>query len=292
MTVFLGNNGRITLRRTPTAEAYRTVVNDADVTPSVNRFSVDFAHEQLITGDYLEIKTVGGEDITWIDDSTADSAFSRYCHIDEAGGIRLYNTFQDALEADSSKAIKLQLPGAPQECTIKVGGAPDARCLAQVTKYQITTSRNTIDTTHLGAHYRKQYEAGLIQGQGQIECLWEDQRDCDVGPDNREFSGYLARLCIRLVHGASFEGQFYVYADETLRERSVWYESQACVVTNVAIAVETGQLIRSTIDFVTNGPIALREGFIPAVLELEESEFDIALEGDDSDGNIALEDPD
>ena len=30
-----------------------------------------------------------------------------------------------------------------------------------------------------------------------------------------EFSSYLARLCIRLVHGAAFHGWFYIYADDS-----------------------------------------------------------------------------
>ena len=70
-----------------------------------------------------------------------------------------------------------------QQVTIEVVNGDDDRCLAEVTSYQITTSRETIDSTHLGAHYRKQYEAGLIQGQGQIECLWRQPGSsaCDGG---------------------------------------------------------------------------------------------------------------
>ena len=111
--------------------------------------------------------------------------------------------------------------------------------LAEVSSYQITTSRETIDTTHLGAHYRKQYEAGFIQGQGQIECLWHKPADpdCDLFGDDVEFSSYLARLCIRLVHGAGFHGDFYIYADESLQNKSVWYEAKTCIVTNVALTV-------------------------------------------------------
>ena len=107
-----------------------------------------------------------------------------------------------------------------------------------------------------------------------------------------EFSSYLARLCIRLVHGAAFHGQFYIYADADLSERSVWYECESCIVTNVAVTVAPTELVRTTIDFVTSGPIALREGYIPAVLELEQNEFDIQLEGANETGNIGLENPD
>ena len=228
MTVFLGNAGRINLTRLPSDEKYQTRVNAADVDVNYRRFSVDFAHEQIITGDLIHIRTVDKTNLNWINDSSADDQFSRFCNVDAAGGIRLYNTFDQAIAGGKDNAIQLKTPARAQECTISIAGSPESRCLAQVTKYQITTSRNTIDTTHLGAHYRKQYEAGLIQGQGQIECFWVNECPCDTSGDDAEFTAYLARLCIRLVHGAAFEGQFYIYADETNQKRSVWYESSSC----------------------------------------------------------------
>ena len=228
MTVFLGNSGKINLSRLPSDQRYKTLVNAADVDVAARRFSVDFAHEQIITGDYLYIRTVDKSDLTWIDDDSADDQFSRFCHVDAAGGIRLYETFDLAIAGNKNSAIKLKTPAKAQECTISIGGSPDPRCLAQVTKYQITTSRSTIDTTHLGSHYRKQYEAGLIQGQGQIECFWVNDDPCDPScDDDSEFTAYLARLCLRLVHGAAFAGQFYIYADEANQKRSVWYESNS-----------------------------------------------------------------
>ena len=291
MTVFLGDTGRILLERKSANERFLTEVNPSDVRPEVNRFSVDFAHEQIITGDSLEIRTAGGEDLTWIDDSSADNSFTRYAHVDEAGGIRLYDTFSDAIRGGFSNSIDLKTPTAAQQVTIEVVSGSNSRCLAEITSYQITTNRETIDTTHLGAHYRKQYEAGLIQGQGSIECLWRHPNlsICDEGiSDTTEFVSYLARLCIRLVHGAAFHGFFYIYygGDDN---RSLWYESESCIVTNVAITITPTQLVRTTIDFVTNGPITLREGYAPSYLELEQSDFDVELE---QGGNIELENPD
>ena len=296
MTVFLGDQGRVLLQRLGSDERMYTEVNESDVREGVNRFSVDFAHEQIITGDRIEIRTMGGEDLTWIDDPSADNSFTRYANVDEAGGIRLYDTFSESIRGDKRNAIPLSSPpeDSPQEVFIKIVNGEDERCLAEVTSYQITTSRETIDTTHLGAHYRKQYEAGLIQGQGSIECLWRNPgtSSCETlaeGGYDLEFSTFLARLCIRLVHGAAFHGYFFIYADDNHQERSVWYEAETCIVTNVAVTVTPTQLVRTTIDFVTSGPIALREGYIPSVLELEQNEFDILLE---QGGNIELENPD
>ena len=107
MTVFLGDAGRILLRRKGSEQVQYTIVNAADVREDVDRFSVDYAHESLITGDRLEIRTGEGENITWIDHPDVDDSFTRYIHIDEAGGIRLYNTFADSIRGDRRGAIPL-----------------------------------------------------------------------------------------------------------------------------------------------------------------------------------------
>ena len=293
MTVFLGNTGKVLLQRQGGTHPFVTSVDPADVRSDVNRFSVDFAHEQIITGDRIQIKTTGGEDLTWINDSAADDSFTRFAHVDEAGGIRLYDTFSQSLIGASNDAIDLVDPPNKQEVTVSVKNGQESQCLADVTSFQITTSRDTVDTTHLGAQYRKRYEAGLIQGQGQIECFWtrvgESICDNPFEEDNPiEFSSYLARLCLRLIHGAAFHGYFYIYFDSYNRSRSVWYESESCIVTNVAVTVTPEQLVKTTIDFVTSGPITLREGYLPSFLELEQNDFDIALEQEPS-GRVELE---
>jgi len=293
MTVFLGERGRILLSRKGSDTAYITVVNAADVRDNVNRFSVDFAHEQFITGDQLEITTTSGNDLTWIDDPSADSSFTRFAHIDEAGGIRLYNEFSQAIVGSPDNAIPLIKPAADQEVAIRVVDSEQERCLAEVTGYQITTSRETIDTTHLGAHYRKQYESGLIQGQGTIDCFWalpgSDCNEDSYDLDRVEFSSYLAKLCIRLVHGAAFHGWFYVYANDSKETRSVWYESKTCIVTNVAVTATPSEIVKATIEFVTSGPITLKEGYLPSFLQQEQSEDYILTE---SGGRIELTNPD
>lgn len=292
MTVFLGEKGRILLGRKGGESAYITLINAADVRENVNRFSVDFAHEQFISGDQIEITTTGGEDLTWIDDPNADSSFTRFAHIDEAGGIRLYDTFNEAIAGERAGAIPLIKPPADQEVSIKIVSSEQNRCLAEVTGYTVTTSRETIDTTNLGAHYRKQYESGLIQGQGQIECFWAlPGKDCDdsYGNSDVEFSSYLAKLCIRLVHGAAFHGWFYIYTDESNDSRSVWYESETCIVTNVAVSVTPTELVTASIDFVTSGPIVLKEGYLPSYLLQEQIDAFILTE---AGGRIELGNPD
>lgn len=293
MTVFLGTNGRVRLRRNGSEQRFDSDVSSADVREDVNRFSVDFAHEQLITGDRITIRQPGGADLNWIDVTGVKDIFTRFIHVDEAGGIRLYDSFSDAIRGEKANAISLKKPTTTQSITIQVVNGDDERCLAEVTSYSITTNRETIDTTDLGSHYRKEYESGLINGQGQLECLFRQPGGvCDDLNTNNyegEFSSYLARLCLRLVHGSAFHGFFYIYSDETNENRSVWYESDTCIVTNVALTVSPTELIRVTIDFVTSGPITLREGYIPAFLQLENTADNLLQE---SDYRIELENPD
>ena len=182
MTVFLGDSGRIMLIRKGSDQIMYATMNPSDVREDVNRFSIDFAHEQVLTGDRLQISTVGGEDLNWINHPDADKSFTRYVHVDEAGGIRLYDSFSDAIRAVPEKAVDIIKPPSNQRVFFKILSADDeARCLAEVTNYQITTTRETIDTTNLGAYYRKQYEAGLVQGQGRIECLWrKPDTNCEL----------------------------------------------------------------------------------------------------------------
>ena len=294
MTVFLGDSGSVKLARKGSDEYIASLINDSDVDVTRNRFSLDFAHEQIITGDSIEITTSGdnaGEDLNWIDDPTADDSFTRYANIDAAGGIRLYETFAESLLGKPLGAIPLKSPPTNQEIRVKIKDDNVENCLAEVTEYQITTSRETIDTTHLGAHYIKQYEAGLIQGQGTIDCFWSDAGgNCDelANGEDQEFASYLARLCIRLVHGAAFHGFFYIYTGDRRTSRSVWYEAESCIVTNVAVTVSPTQVIQATINFVTNGPIVLREGFLPGYL-LKEDDQRLELE---QGGDMELEIPD
>lgn len=296
MTIFIGDSGRVLIERKASNTALLTTVNASDVRAGVNRFSIDFGHEQITSGDRIEIRTIGadeGSTINWIDHPDVDDSFTRHAHVDAAGGIRLYDTFAEAIVGDKSRAIQLKEPTKAQETKISLKEDTQANCLAEVKEYQITTNRETIDTTHLGANYIKQYESGLIQGQGTLECFWTqpDPDDCDyrVQEEDQEFASYLARLCIRLVHGAAFHGYFYVYSDGSNITRSVWYESASCIVTNVSVTVSPTQVIETRIDFVTSGPIVLREGYLPAYLEVEQSSDNIGLE---QGGAIELDDPD
>ena len=162
------------------------------------------------------------------------------------------------------------------------------RPLAKVTEFEITTTRDTVDVSNLGEEFRRQYENGLISGQGTIQTIWQHRNFQNDTPDfvEPEFAVYLSQLLVRMQQGADFEGKFYIYNDPSQSTNSVWYQS-ICVVTNVAINVPASGLVEARIEFVTNGEIKLHNGVPPSFL-LQESSDKILQE--DGDG-ILLEDP-
>ena len=299
MAVYLGDKGRVVISRTQSRQsAMFTTLNVDDVAVERRRLSIDGAAFQLITGDRVRFKTQDGSDLQFVSSiDTADDDIIRFVHVDPIGGIRLYDTFSEAVKGGKTSAIELDAPTSAQEITVKVMGEPSQeRCVANVRNFSITTSRENIDTTCLNQHFRNNYENGLIAGQGTLNCLWSYEADCAdaIDTDEIEFAEYLARLCIRVVQGASFEGFFYLYygGDGTFAEDSTWYQCDDCIITNVAVSVEPTQLITAEIQFVTSGPIALRHGRPPAFLIQEEPDSGLFELEQDESSYIELENDD
>ena len=301
MSVYLGSSGRILLARNDGKQPFFTDLEPSDVNEFANRFAIDYAHEQVITGDRITISTIRQEDeaerpdLDWIEG--ADNEITRYVHVDAAGGLRLYDTFSDAINNDKKTSVNLTQPTETQRLSVYIDNSDERRCLAQVTDYSITTTRENLDITSLSDHYRKQYENGLIQGQGTISCFWEFQADnCSTEADvETEFASYLAKLCIRLQQGATFEGFFYMYISDGSGP-SVWYECKRCLITEVVVTVDVAEPIKTDIRFVTSGPIKLQEGYLPGYILVEDSTpvndgFGIGLE-QPGDGSLELNNPD
>lgn len=268
MGVYLGGDGQIQIIRTASGNSMFATVNASDVSADNKRLSVGGAYLQLITGDRVQFKTQDGSDLQFAQSMGGDSDVIRYVHVDAIGGLRLYDTFAKAVTGGKAGSETLDAPTAAQDITIKVMGDPDKdRCLAQVRSFSITTARENIDLTCLSQHYRNKYESGLIQGQGRLSCFWAYDELCANGDiAGIEFGEYLAQVCIRVVQGAGFHGRFFLHNTGTTDAASTWYECETCLISNVAVSVQSGQLITAEIDFVTSGPIVLRHGQPPAFL--------------------------
>lgn len=297
MAVYLGTNGHIELKRDSFRQALITDLDPFDVNVERRRFSVNFAEGALITGDQVDIATADGSPLELVADHVDENGdyfpdWRGYIYIDDAGGIRLYDSFEKSLQGNRNLALELVQPTETKRIGISTRSGA-YRCLSQVSSFELSTGRDEIDITALGAEFRDIYEAGLMSGQGRIECFWEHKYGEEYKLEdlsmNVEFPAYLARLVLRLQQGSDFEGRFYIYTGENPSEDpSVWYEAE-CVVTNVSVAVEPTQIITTSIDFVTSGAIVLHQGIPPAYI-LQEDTALILLESN-QDGALLQEDP-
>lgn len=281
MTVYLGESGCIELKRSSGQAAEMTLL-DGDVSVEKRRFSPeeDFLGT-FISGDQVDIETVDGSILHLVEGHEFND-WRGFVFVDALGGMRLYDNFKDALSGEIANAIPLVAWPDRQNLTMATRGDTFTP-LAKVTSYDFTTERETISTDHLGSQFRQQYEAGLISGQGTINCFWEHRYKvcedilCESGV---EFSAYLAQLCVRLTQGADFFGRFFVYKGQSPGENSVWYESE-CVVTACSISIDATQAITSSIEFVTTAEFKLLTGMPPSYL-LQEDAVSLILQEDGS----------
>ena len=286
MSIYFGSTGFIELKRDTLNSDIASSLNPDDVNTTKKRFSVDNVTGSLITGDQIEIDTVDKSNLELLSGHNFPD-LRKYIHIDDVGGIRLYDTFSAALAGEVTDALTLTVPSSTKNILIRTRNNR-FRPLAKITEFEITTTRDTVDVTNLGEEFKRQYENGLISGQGTIQTIWQHR---NFQNDTKEFSNpefpvYLSQLLVRIKQGADFEGRFYVYHDPSQSTNSVWYQSM-CVITNVAINVPASGLIEARIEFITNGEIRLHNGVPPAFLLLESTDRLLQENGE----GILLEDP-
>ena len=286
MGVYFGQSGEIALKRDTLQSPLQTTLDPSDVNTQTKRFNVDHSSGSLITGDEVEISTADGSTLELVDGHNYPDG-KWFVNIDPVGGIRLFDSFPLAIEGVTANAKTLVIPSSTKNVILQTRNEL-FRHVANVKDFEMTTSREQVDLTSVGDDFKSQYEAGLISGQGSMNCIWEHSygstnRANQYGEDS-EFPFYLAQLILRTQQGADFSGIFYVYKDGTNAKNNVYYEAECCV-TNVAVSVAAAEVIETRIDFVTNGVIALKTGDTPGyILQedddkiLQENESPILLE--------------
>lgn len=288
MGVYLGNIGAIELTRKSFEGGKESLVNPSDVNTSRNRFSFDFDEGYLISGDLIELTTTDGTDLDFVDASgwannTVQTSGNWYVHIDELGGIKLYSNFDDSLEGSSAGLIPLAAITRNIPIRVVVRDR-DSRLLGSITEYELNTNRETVDITTLSDEYRQQYSS-LITGSGRLTAQWDYAREGNIEPVH-----YLMQLVLRTEIGAGFHAKFYVKAantdaagghfNATQLNDALWWEFDA-IVTASATNFAPGDVVLSTIDFITTGAVRLRArttaggGYL-----LQESGDKVALEQD------------
>lgn len=270
MSIYLGREGYVQLTRIAETDEYvRGVLTPNDVNVSERRFSFSFSTSAFITGDRIELGTQDLSNLVLIQNHSFPDALV-YVNVDDAGGIRLFDTFEQAVNGDINDALPLERDTGNQNIRARTRD-PGLNFISQVYKYEITTSRDSVDVTALGKSFRENYSNGLISGQGSLSCFWEYKNtlgDDKVGGKD-EVPNYMAKLLLRLKQGSVFRGRFVIFDDK--RGHKIFYEMR-CVVTNVAIQAGTrDEIIETEINFVTSGPISLKVSQDFGSLLLEDS---------------------
>jgi hypothetical protein len=265
MGIYLGNIGSIEITRKSLEGSKDSIVNPSDVNATRDRFSFDFEEGYLITGDLVEFTTTDGTNLDFVDASAwrnnaVHTSGNWYIYIDEIGGIRLYDNFDDSLEGSVAGLIGLNsiARNIPIRVTVR---DRDSRLLASITDYELNTNRETVDITTLSDQYRQQYSS-LITGSGSLTAQWEYVKNNGEEPVH-----YLMQLVLRTEIGSGFRAKFYIKSANTTPiggspagsqfDDALWWEFDA-IVTNSATSFTPGDLIVSRVDFVATGPIKLR----------------------------------
>ena len=286
--VYLGNTGSVEIERSSLNVPLASMLDADDVNVPAKRFSFDFVQGALISGDKVEIATQDpSQDLELIANHPFPD-WEGYIHVDDAGGIRLFTTYEKGINGVKDEALELISPTISQGITVKNVIGP-FRFVSQIQEYSLTTSRSNIDLTSIGDEFTKSYASGLITGQGTLTCFWDYQRELcqDDCPKSIELSHYFAELVIRTQLGSSFIGRFNIVLDPVTKQR-VWWDAPICIVTNVAMSFVPTEPLRTRINFVISGPVRLRVGQPPAYLMMQDDSF--LLQEDDE--RIGLEDDD
>ena len=279
MPTYLGSGGFVELKRTSMEQSLTASMVPSDVNTSRKRFSVNNVKGNIITGDRISIsRTDGSGNLELVSGHNARDG-SWFAHVDDLGGLRLYTTFALAVGGTKTSALALVAPSGNQEISI-ISRNNNYRPLARIEEYEFTTQRDQIEISQLGDVFKRQYDNGMIQGQGSMTCFWEHRyvaTDPDYSTD-QEFSSYLARLILRVQQGTDFIGRFFLYRESASSANNAWYECTA-QITSCSISIPNVGIVKTQIDFITNGEFDLKVGSTPGYILQESTDYILQEDG-------------
>jgi|TARA_Y100000033_G_scaffold25273_1_gene23880 hypothetical protein len=256
MSVYLGTFGEVELKREFDGSDLRSTINPSDVNATKKRFSFDFDHGQLLTGDQVEITSTDGSALDFIDNYTKTSV-KKFIYVDELDGIRLYDSFAHAVVGGTTNATALAAPANNIPIKVVVQNS-DYRVLGRVQSYELNTQRETVDVTTLSDEFRNRIGT-LMSGSGRMACEWEY-----TGDTTKELPNYLLELVLRTKVGSTFKGRFYIKTSgynpanhSDASNDAVWYEVSG-VLTACAVQFTPNQMVQITADFITTSKIEIR----------------------------------
>ena len=256
MSVYLGTFGEVELKREFDGSDLQSTINPSDVNATKKRFSFDFDHGQLLTGDQIEITSTDGSALDFIDSYTKTSV-KKFIYVDELDGIRLYDSFAHAVVGGTTNATALAAPANDIPIKVVVQNS-DYRVLGRVQSYELNTQRETVDVTTLSDEFRNRIGT-LMSGSGRMACEWEY-----TGDTAKELPNYLLELVLRTKVGSTFKGRFYIKTSgynpanhSDASNDAVWYEVSG-VLTACAVQFTPNQMVQITADFITTSKIEIR----------------------------------
>ena len=286
MSVYLGTHGEVELQRQFDGSDLRSTINPSDVNATQKRFSFDFEHGQLLSGDQIEITSTDGTALDFIDSYTKTSV-KKFINVDELDGIRLYDSFANAVNGGTANATALATPANDLPIRVKVENA-EYKVLAQVNGFELNTERETVDTTTLSDDFRSRIST-LMSGSGRMSAFWEY-----TGNTSQELPNYLVELSLRTRVGSQFKARFYIKRNDhnpggvAANDNDEIFYQFTGVLTGCAVQFAPNNTVQVEADFITTGLIQLRMDLeVPDKL-LQENTDDILLEQGTTDA-ILLE---
>lgn len=251
MTVYLGNAGNVELIR-DSGDTITGTIRAVDVNTTLGMFSFDFSFGAFVTGDFVEFSSAST--LSFVS-GWAYPKGNWFVNVDQLGGLRLYNTYSDAIAGTPNNRVALAVPGAAIAVSCRILNSVP-RLLANIIRFELSTDREAVDTSSLGDEFRNQYST-LITGSGSIDCIFDY-----ATAGQTEIAVYLHNLLLRQQFGSDFKANLYILTEGQAQganaaNDSVWYEISG-VMTNAAIQCTAGDIIESRFTFVTTGEIKLR----------------------------------
>ena len=276
MSVYLGTFGEVELKREFDGTDLQSTINPSDVNATKKRFSFDFDHGQLLTGDQIEITSTDGSALSFIDSYTKTSV-KKFIYVDELDGVFLYDSYAHAVVGGTTNATALATPASNIPIKVVVKNS-DYRVLGRVQSYELNTQRETVDVTTLSDEFRNRIGT-LMSGSGRMACEWEY-----TGDTSKELPNYLLELILRTKVGSSFSGRFYIKTSgynpanhSDASNDAVWYEVSG-VLTACAVQFTPNQMVQITADFITTSKIEIRMDLEVQGKLLQENTDEILLE--------------
>ena len=276
MSVYLGTYGQVELQRQFDGSELRSTINPSDVNATKKRFSFDFEHGQLISGDQIEITSTDGTALDFIDSYTKTSV-KKFIHVDELDGIRLYDSFANAVNGGTTNATALTAPANNLPIRVKVENA-EYKVLAQINGFELNTERETVDTTTLSDEFRSRIST-LMSGSGRMSCFWEY-----TGNTSQELPNYLVELSLRTRVGSQFKARFYIKRTThnpggvaANDNDEVFYEFTG-VLTGCAVQFAPDNTVQIQADFISTGTIQLRMDLEVESKMLQEDNSELLLD--------------